>query len=84
MEDESECMNQIFTLEQFWEKKCTRRSREYERFMELRRACERVNWEALRQVLRMCSKLLNSIRSIYVNGIKNTYVNSLACVRIRW
>ena len=44
--------------------------------MDLEKAYDRVNREALWQVLRMydvCGKLLN--------GIKSTYVNSLACVR---
>ena len=50
----------------------------YMGFMDLEKACDRVNREALWQVLRMydvCSKLLN--------GIKSVYVNSLACVRVK-
>ena len=45
--------------------------------MDLEKAYERVNREALWQVLRMYNyggKLLN--------GIKDVYVNSLACIRV--
>ena len=47
-------------------------------FMDLEKAYDRVNRETLSQVLRMYDvggKLLNSIKSIYVN--------SLACVRVK-
>ena len=47
-------------------------------FMKMERAYDRVNWESLWQVLRMYDegdKLLN--------GIKSMYVNSLPCVRVK-
>ena len=47
-------------------------------FMDLKKAYDRVNWEALWQVLRMYDtggKLLN--------GIKNMNINSLAYVRVK-
>ena len=47
-------------------------------FMDLEKAYDRVNREVLWKVLRMCDvggKLLNSIKSVYVN--------SLACVRAK-
>ena len=63
------CVDQIFTLKQIdekaWEKNCC----VYVGFMELEKAYDRVNREALWQVLRMCDvggKLLNGIKSIYV------------------
>ena len=48
-------------------------------FMDLEKAYNRVNREALWQVLRkydVGSKLLNRITSMYVN--------SLACVKVKW
>ena len=51
----------------------------YVGFMDLEKAYDRVNSEALWHLLRMydvCGKLLN--------GIKNMYVNSLVCVRVKW
>ena len=74
------CEDQIFTLKQIVEKarkkKC--KCRVYVGFMDLEKAYDRVNREALWQVLRMYDvggKLLNSI--------KNMYVNSLACFRVK-
>ena len=48
----------------------------YVSFMELEKAYERVNREALWQVLRMYD-----VGSNLLNGFKSMYVNSLACVR---
>ena len=68
------CVDHIFTLKQIckkaWEKKC----RVYGDFTDLEKAYDRVDREALWQVLRMygvSGKLLNGIEGI---------VNSLACV----
>ena len=60
------CVDQIFTLKQIWEK-----SRVYVGFMDLEKTYDRVNREALGQVLRMydvIGKLLNGIKSMYVNS----------------
>ena len=47
-------------------------------FMELEKAYNRVNREALWQVLRMYD-----VGGKLLNGIKSIYVNSLACVRVK-
>ena len=59
------------------EKALEKKPRVYVGFMDLEHAYERVNREALSQILRMYDvggKLLNGIRSMYVNG--------LTCVRV--
>ena len=48
----------------------------YVSFIELEKAYERVNREALWQVLRMYD-----VGSNLLNAFKSMYVNSLACVR---
>ena len=48
-------------------------------FIHLGNAYDRVNREALGQVLRMYD-----IEGKLLGGIKNIYVDSLACVRIKW
>ena len=50
----------------------------YVGFMDLEKAYDRVNREALRQVLR-----LYDVGVKLLSGIKNMCVNSLACVRLR-
>ena len=47
-------------------------------FMDLEKAYDRVNREALWQVLRM-----NGVGGKLLNGIKSIYVSSLACVRVK-
>ena len=47
-------------------------------FMDLEKAYDRVNREALWQVLRMYD-----VWGKLLNGIKSMYVNSLACVRVK-
>ena len=47
-------------------------------FMDLEKAYDRFNREALWQVLRMYD-----VGSKLLKGIKRMYVNSLACVRVR-
>ena len=50
----------------------------YVGFMDLEKAYDRVNREALWQVLRMYD-----VGGKLLNGIKSMYVNSLACVRVK-
>ena len=50
----------------------------YVGFMDLEKAYDRVNREALRQVLRMYD-----VGGKLLNGIKGMYVNSLAYVRVK-
>ena len=47
-------------------------------FMDLEKASDRVNREALWQVLRMYD-----VGGKLLNGIKSMYVNSLACLRVK-
>ena len=50
----------------------------YVGIMDLEKAYDRVNREALWQVLRMYD-----VGGKLLNGIKSMYVNSLACVRVK-
>ena len=59
------CVYQIFTLKQIGDKKC----RVYVGFMDLEKAYDRVNMEALWQVLRIYDvggKLLNAIKECFL------------------
>ena len=63
-------VNQILTLKQIGEKAQEEKLKVYVGFMDLEKAYNRVNREVLRRVLRMYDvggKLLNRIKSIYVN-----------------
>ena len=74
----SGCINQIFIPKQIGEKAREKKCRVHVGFMDLEKPYDRVHRKALWQVLRMYDvggKLLNDIKSIYVN--------SLACVRIK-
>ena len=71
-------VNQILTLKQIGEKAQEEKLKVYVGFMDLEKVYNRVNREVLRRVLRMYDvggKLLNRIKSIYVN--------SLASVRVK-
>ena len=61
------CVDEIFTLKQIGEKTC--------RFYGSEKVYHRVNREALWQLLRMYD-----VGGKLLNGIKSMYVNSLACV----
>ena len=66
------CVDQIFNLKQICEKAREKKCRVYAGFMDLEKAYDRVNREALWKVLRMYyvgGKLLNGIKSIYVNSL---------------
>ena len=72
------CVAQIFTLKQIGEKAREKKRSLYVGFIDLEKAHDRVNREALWQVLRMydvVGKLLNEIKSMYVD--------SSACVRVK-
>ena len=66
-------VNQIFTLKQIGEKE----RRVYMGFMNLEKAYDSVNREALWQVLR-----IYDVGDELLSGIKSMYINSLACVRV--
>ena len=68
----------IFTLKQIWEKAWKKKCRVCVGFMDLEKAYDRVNRDALWHIPRMydvIGKLLS--------GIKSMYVNSQACVRVK-
>ena len=68
-----DCIDQIFTLKQIGEKEGEKKCRVYVDFMDLEKTYDRVNREALWQVLRMYNvggELLNGIKSIYVNSFR--------------
>ena len=62
------CVDQIFTLKQIGETARQKQCKVYVGFMDLEKAYDMVNREALWPLL---------------NGIKSEYVNSLACVRVK-
>ena len=70
--------NQIFNLKQIGEKTRKKKCRVYLGFMDLRKAYDRVNREALWQILRMFD-----VGGKLLNGIKSIHVNNLACVRVK-
>ena len=67
-------VDQIFTLKQIVEKTREKKHRVYVSFIDLEKAYDRVNREILR-MYNICGKLLN--------GIKSMYVNNLAFVRVK-
>ena len=69
------CVDQIFILRQIGEKVQEKKCRLYVGFIDLENAYDRVYREALWQVLRMYD-----IGGKLLSGIKNMYVDSLACV----
>ena len=68
------CVYQIFTQKQTGEKAREKKCRVYVGFMDLEKAYDRVNREALWQVLRMYY-----VHGKLLKGIKSRYVNSLEC-----
>ena len=67
------CVDQIFALKQIDGK-----AREHVGFMDLEKAYNRVNREGLWQVPRMYE-----LHGKLLNGIKSMYINSLVCVRVK-
>jgi hypothetical protein len=71
------CVDQIFTLKQMIEKMREKKNKLYLGFMDLQQAYDRVNREALWQVL-----VIYGVGGRLLNGIKSMYDDSEACVRI--
>ena len=72
IDDGRVCVEQIFILKQIGEKTREKKRRVYVGFMDLGKAYDIVNREALWQVLRMYDvdgKLLGGIKSMYVDGL---------------
>ena len=67
-----------FRLKQIGEKAKEKKCRVYVGFIDLEKAYDRVNRKALWQVLRMYE-----VRGKLLSGIKNMYVDSSACVRVK-
>ena len=72
------CVDQIFTLKQIGEKAREKKCRVYVSFIDLEKPYDRVNRGALWQELRA-----HDVSGKLLNGIKSMYVNSLACVRVK-
>ena len=72
------CVDQIFTLNQIGDKAKEKNHSVYMGFIELEKAYDRVNREALWQVMRMYD-----VGGKLLNGIKSMYVDSSACVRVK-
>ena len=68
----------IFTLKQIREKAREKKHRVYVGFIDLDKGYDRVNREALLQVLRM-----HDVRGKLLIGIKSICVDSSACVRVK-
>ena len=69
----------MFTLKQIGEKAWEKKRRVYVSFMDLKKAYDRVDREAPCQMPRMYD-----VGGKLLSGIKSIYVNSLACVRVKW
>ena len=71
------CVDQIFTLKQMSEKMRGKKNKLYLGFMDLKQAYDRINREALWQVLR-----IYGVGGRLLSGIKSMYIDSEACVRV--
>ena len=71
-------VDQIFILKHIVEKARERKCRVYVGFIDLEKAYDRVNSEALWQVLRMYN-----VGGKLLSGIKSMYVDSSVCVRVK-
>ena len=72
------CVDQIFTLQQIDEKAREKKRRVYMGFIDLEKTYNRVNREALWQVLRMYD-----VGGKLLSGINCMHVDSSACVRVK-
>ena len=73
------CVDQIFTLKKIGEKAREKKRRVYVGFTDLEKTYDRVNREALWQMLRMYD-----VGGKLLNEIKSKYIDSSACVRIKY
>ena len=71
------CVDQIFTLKQMSEKMRGKKKKLYLGFMDLKQAYDRINREALWQVL-----MIYGVGGRLLNGVKSMYVDSEACIRV--
>ena len=72
------CVDQILTLKQTGEKAQKKKCRVYEGFIDLEKEYNRINSEALWQVLRMYD-----VGGKLLIGIKSMYIDSSACVKVK-
>lgn len=72
------CVDQVFAVRQLTEKARERGQKVYAGFMDLEKAYDRVDREALWKVLRMYD-----VSGKLLNGVKSFYEGSSACVRVR-
>ena len=72
------CVDQIFTLKQKGEKAREKKRTVYVNFIDLEKACDTLNREALWQVLRMYD-----VGGKLLSVIKNMYGDGSACVRVK-
>ena len=72
------CVDQIFTLKQIGEKAREKKRNVYMGFIDLEKAYDRVNMEALWQILRMYDAV-----GQHLSEIKTISVDSSACVRVK-
>ena len=72
------CVDQIFTLKQIGEKAREKKRRVHVSFVDLEKACDKVNREALWQVLGMYD-----VGDKRLSGMKSMYLESSACVRVK-
>ena len=73
-----EAVDQIFTLKQMGEKVREKKCRVYMGFIDLEKVNNKVNREALCQVLRMYD-----VGGKLLSGMKSMYVDSSACVKVK-
>ena len=72
------CVDQIFTLKQIGEKSQEKKCTVYMGFIDLEKVYDRVNKEALWQVL-----IIHDMGGKLLSGIKSVYVNRSPCLRIK-
>ena len=71
------CMDQIFIVRQICEKYLGKGKDMYFAFLDLEKVCDRVDRDAIWNVLRLCG-----IGGRLLRGVKSLYVGSKACVSV--
>ena len=71
------CVDQLFAIRRFCEKFLAKEKDLFWAFMVLEKACDRVDWDALWQVLR-----LYGVGGKLLKAVHGFYVDSKACLRI--